>query len=193
MDLEALDNALKASWQSVAMNMNMVRLLLITRGPSEDTRALLSRSETMMQQLMQVKGLSSDKYRDVTFNVCRSEVVTLYGLMGAGQSVLAMEAIRVGKQVKAAATRAANCDEHNGDKMMEAAQRQADAIRRISLKQGLFTLPPALREIARLRLDNPEMSLKELGELMDPPVGKSGVNHRMRRLMEILDGENPEN
>ena len=120
-------------------------------------------------------------------------IADMLALMGAGQSVLAMEAIRVGKQVKAAATRAANCDEHNGDKMMEAAQRQADAIRRISLKQGLFTLPPGLQEIARLRLDNPEMSLKELGELMDPPVGKSGVNHRMRRLMEILDGEEPAN
>lgn len=80
MDLEALDNALKASWQSVAMNMNMVRLLLITREPSEDTRALLSRSETMMQQLMQVKGLTADTYalgylrpgNDMT--VCRVEV-----------------------------------------------------------------------------------------------------------------------
>ena len=80
MDLEAMDNALKASWQSVAMNMNMVRLLLITRGPSEDTRALLSRSETMMQQLMQVKGLTADTYalgylrpgNDMT--VCRVEV-----------------------------------------------------------------------------------------------------------------------
>ena len=120
-------------------------------------------------------------------------IADMLALMGAGQSVLEMETIRVGKQVKAAATRAANCDEHNGDKMMEAAQRQAEAIRKISLKQGLFTLPPALREIARLRLDNPEMSLKELGEMMDPPVGKSGVNHRMRRLMEILDGETPEN
>ena len=120
-------------------------------------------------------------------------IADMLALMGAGQSVLDMEAIRVGKQVKAAATRAANCDEHNGDKMLAAAQKQADAIRRISLKQGLFTLPPGLQEIARLRLDNPEMSLKELGELMDPPVGKSGVNHRMRRLMEILDGEDPVN
>ena len=95
-------------------------------------------------------------------------IADMLALMGAGQSVLDMEAIRVGKQVKAAATRAANCDEHNGDKMLAAAQKQADAIRRISLKQGLFTL-------------------------MDPPVGKSGVNHRMRRLMEILDGEDPVN
>ena len=80
MDLEALDNALKASWQSVAMNMNMVRLLLITRGPSEDIHALLSRSETMMQELMHVKGLTTDTYalgylrpgNDMT--VCRVEV-----------------------------------------------------------------------------------------------------------------------
>ena len=117
------------------------------------------------------------------------EIADILALMGAGQSVLDMETIRVGKQVRAAATRAANCDEHNGDRMLDAAQRQSEAIRRISLKQGLFTLPPALREIARLRLENPELSLKELGEMMDPPVGKSGVNHRMRRLMEILNTE----
>ena len=69
--------------------------------------------------------------------------------------------------------------------MLDAAQKQAEAIRQISLKQGLFTLPPALQELARLRLENPELSLKELGEMLDPPVGKSGINHRMRRLMEV--------
>ena len=64
---------------------------------------------------------------------------------------------------------------------------QAEAIRQISLKQGLFTLPPALREIARLRVENPDLSLQQLGEMLDPPVGKSGVNHRLRRLMEIAE------
>ena len=62
MDLEKMDNALRASWQSVAQNMNMARLLLITLGPSDTTRALLSRSESMMQELMQVKGLTTDTY-----------------------------------------------------------------------------------------------------------------------------------
>ena len=116
------------------------------------------------------------------------QIADMLALIGAGQSVLAMETIRVGKQVKAAAVRAANCDEHNGEKMLDAAQKQAEMIRQISLKQGLFTLPPALQAVARLRLEHPELSLKELGEMMNPPVGKSGVNHRMRRLMEI--GEN---
>ena len=94
---------------------------------------------------------------------------------------------RIQKQLRAAAVRAANCDEHNGERMLDAAQKQAEAVRRISLKQGLFTLPPALREVARIRLENPDLSLKELGEMLDPPVGKSGINHRMRRLMEIAE------
>ena len=96
-----------------------------------------------------------------------------------------MENIRINKQLRAAAVRAANCDEHNSEKMLDAGLKQAEAIRQISLKQGLFTLPKALRDLARLRLENPDLSLKELGEMLDPPVGKSGVNHRMRRLMEV--------
>ena len=113
------------------------------------------------------------------------QIADMLALMGAGQSVLLFEETRVHKQVRAAAVRAANCDEHNGEKMLDAAQKQAETIRMLSLKQGLFTLPPALQKIARLRLENPDLSLKELGEMMDPPVGKSGINHRMRRLMEI--------
>ena len=80
MELEQMDKALKASWQTVAQNMNIVRLLLITRQPSEDTQTLLSRSEAMMKELMQVKGLTTDTYtlgylrpgNDMT--VCRVEV-----------------------------------------------------------------------------------------------------------------------
>ena len=115
------------------------------------------------------------------------QIADALALMGAGQSMLQMENTRIQKQLRAAAVRAANCDEHNGERMLDAAQKQAEAVRRISLKQGLFTLPPALREVARIRLENPDLSLKELGEMLDPPVGKSGINHRMRRLMEIAE------
>ena len=80
MDIEAMDKALKASWQTVAQNMNMVRLLLLTHEPNESTHALLSRSEEMLHELMQVKGLTADTYalgylrpgNDMT--VCRVEV-----------------------------------------------------------------------------------------------------------------------
>ena len=112
------------------------------------------------------------------------QIADVLALMGAGQGVMDLENTRIRKQLRAAAIRAANCDEHNGERMLDAAQKQTEAIRQLSLKQGLFTLPPALQELARLRLDHPELSLKELGEMLDPPVGKSGINHRMRRLME---------
>ena len=146
----------------------------------------------VLEKLLDKCGLPFHSYtrkgQQVVYFKGAQQIADMLALIGAGQSVLAMETIRVGKQVRAAAVRAANCDEHNGEKMLDAAQKQAETIRQISLKQGLFTLPPGLQAVARLRLEHPELSLKELGEMMDPPVGKSGVNHRMRRLMEI--GEN---
>ena len=146
----------------------------------------------MLEKLLEKCELPFHTYmrkgQQVVYLKGAQQIADMLALTGAGQSVLEMETIRVGKQVKAAAVRAANCDEHNGEKMLDAAQKQAETIRQISLKQGLFTLPPGLQAIARLRLEHPELSLRELGELMDPPVGKSGINHRMRRLMEI--GEN---
>ena len=115
------------------------------------------------------------------------QITDLLALMGASQAVLSVENLRVGKEMRAQATRAANCDEHNGERMLNAAQEQARAIRMISIQRGLFTLPPGLRELARLRIENTDVSLQELGEMMDPPVSKSGVNSRMRRLMKIAE------
>lgn len=127
------------------------------------------------------------KGRRVVYLKGAQQIADILALMGASGSVLDMENIRVSKQLRAAATRAANCDEHNSDRMLDASTRQMEAIKAISLKEGLFTLPPALQQLARLRLEHTELSLTELGALMEPPVGKSGVNHRMRRLMEIAE------
>ena len=115
------------------------------------------------------------------------EISDMLALMGASGGVMEMEKIRVNRQTRLRASRAANCDEHNGERMLDAAQRQARACRDISLRVGLFTLPPALREMARIRMENPDMSLAQLGEMMDPPISKSAVNHRLRRLVEIAD------
>ena len=145
----------------------------------------------MLEQLLEKCGLPYHCYerkgKQVVYLKGAQQIADALALMGAGQSMLQMENTRIQKQLRAAAVRAANCDEHNGERMLDAAQKQAEAVRRISLKQGLFTLPPALREVARIRLENPDLSLKELGEMLDPPVGKSGINHRMRRLMEIAE------
>jgi len=113
------------------------------------------------------------------------QIADVLALMGASSSLLELENIRISKQMRGAANRAINCDEHNSERMVQAAAEQFEACKRISIELGLSSLPKGLQEAARLRLDYAELSLTELGQLMNPPVGKSGVNHRMRRLMEI--------
>ena len=83
--------------------------------------------------------------------------------------------------------RAMNCDNANLQKQMDASSTQVEAIRRLLESDKLSTLPPGLQEIAMARINNPDASLTELGQMLDPPIGKSGVNHRMRRLMTYLD------
>ena len=125
------------------------------------------------------------KGQNVMYLKGAQQIADMLALMGASQAVLGMENIRITKQMRAEANRASNCDEHNSERMLNAADEQIEAIKLISIQRGLFTLPPGLQEIARLRLEHTSLSLSDLGQLLDPPVGKSGVNHRMRRLMDI--------
>ena len=107
-------------------------------------------------------------------------------MMGGTNSVFAMEDIRIRKQARGAANRAINCDEYNFQRMLDAADTQVEGIRRYVIVKGMRSLPPALQEIAQKRLDNADLSLVELGQLFEPPLSKSAVNHRMRRLMDIV-------
>ena len=83
--------------------------------------------------------------------------------------------------------RVVNCETANLSKIVNTAVRQVEAIKKIDSKMGLKNLPDNLREIAELRLKNPEMSLADLGRLLKAPIGKSGVNHRLKKLEEIAD------
>ena len=80
--------------------------------------------------------------------------------------------------------RAMTCDSANLQKQMNASGEQLRAIERLAKRDGLKGLPKALQEIAIARLNAPDLTLEQLGQTLDPPLGKSGVNHRMRRLME---------
>lgn len=153
---------------------------------TEDSE-LLRTMEKLLEKCEMPFHTYNRKGKPVVYFKAAQEIADLLTLMGAVQSVLDLENVRIRKQLRARAVRAANCDEYNGEKMLDTALRQSEAIRQISLKQGLFTLPPALQEIARLRVEHAELSLKELGEAMDPPLSKSAVNHRMRRLIEIAE------
>lgn len=113
------------------------------------------------------------------------QIADMLALIGAHSAMLSFENIRLQKQMHGKAVRMTVCDDNNIDRAGAAAEAQIAALRRLMESPVAETLPPALREAARLRLENPGLSLAELGQLMDPPVGKSGVNHRMRRLMAL--------
>ncbi len=106
-------------------------------------------------------------------------------MMGASRAVMELENLRITKQMRGDANRASNCDEGNSEKQITSAHRQIDAIKLVSIHRGLFTLSPVLQETARLRLEHPEVTLEELGQLMEPPVGRSAVHHRLKRLEQI--------
>ncbi len=106
-------------------------------------------------------------------------------IMGASTAMFDMMNAKIVKEIRNAANRKANCETANIEKTVNAASPQVAAILKIQDKKGLDSLPPQLREMAEIRLENPDLSLSELSELFDPPISKSGVNHRLKRLMQI--------
>lgn len=124
------------------------------------------------------------------------DVSDMLTLMGAAQSVLMLHNVRIKKDVSNRVNRQLNCDSSNINRVMETALKQIEDIRYIDDELGLEKLPAALREVAEARLNNAATSLAGLGEMLVPPVGKSGVNARLRKISEIANklrsGENLE-
>ena len=114
-------------------------------------------------------------------------IADILNIMGAHKSLLLFEEMRVEKNVRNAINRKVNFETANINKTVGAAQGQIDAIKYISMNVGLGHLAPPLREIAEIRLDNETLSLTEIGELLNPPLSKSGVNHRLRKICKIAE------
>ena len=114
-----------------------------------------------------------------------SQISDVLNVMEAHVALMKFENIRIYKEMRNSVNRKVNCEAANISKTTEAARRQRQDIMYIRDNLGIGNLPDHLQEIARMRLDNPDVSLKELGELLHPVLGKSGVNHRLRRLSEI--------
>ena len=104
--------------------------------------------------------------------------------IGAPAAAMDIMTAKVDKEIRNGANRAMNCDMANVNKTVDAALEQIAGIRRLESSGRLAQMPEKLRQAARLRLENPEMSLQQLAERSDPPVSKSCMNHRMRKLME---------
>lgn len=115
------------------------------------------------------------------------QVVDLLNVLSAHQSLLETENIRIVKGLRNSVNRIVNCETANLDKTVTASVRQVEAIRHIQRTVGLDRLPEPLRQLAEARLNYPDASLKELGDILEPPVGKSGINHRFRKIEAIAE------
>lgn len=114
-------------------------------------------------------------------------IVDLLNVCEAPVSLMRLENLRILKEMRNSVNRRVNCETANIAKTVNAASRQMDDIEYLEVHYGFQNLPESLQQMAEIRLEHPDMSLKELGECFDPPIGKSGVNHRLRKLSELAD------
>ncbi len=116
-----------------------------------------------------------------------SAIVDLLNVCEAPVSLMNLENTRILKEMRNSVNRRVNCETANIAKTVNAAARQVEDIEYIRAHYGFQNLPDSLREMAEIRLENPDAPLKELGEYFTPPIGKSGVNHRLRKLSELAE------
>lgn len=121
------------------------------------------------------------------------EISKFLAFIGAQKSVLKYEEIRVMREIRNNVNRQVNCETANLNKTISASVMQIEAINYLKKVKKYEELPTGLQEIAELRLEYPEMSLKDLGSLLENSLGKSGVNHRLKKIIEIADEAKKEN
>ncbi len=114
-------------------------------------------------------------------------IIHFLNLIGAHQALFRFEDVRIMKDMRNSVNRLVNCETANLNKTIGASLRQMENIRFLSDNMGLDQLPPKLREVAEIRLQNPDINLKEIGEMLGGKVSKSGVNHRLRKLDEMAE------
>ena len=115
------------------------------------------------------------------------EISKFLALIGAGKAVMNFEDIRIRKEMRGKVNRIVNCETANLNKTINASIEQIEAINKLK-KNGKFNkLNENLKEIANLRLENPDMALSDLGKKLSKPLGKSGVNYRLKKIMEIAN------
>jgi DNA-binding protein WhiA len=116
-----------------------------------------------------------------------SQIADMLRIMEAPLALMEFENVRIVKEMRNSINRQVNCEAANLGKTISAAVKQVEDIKFICSKVGLENIPEGLAETAKKRLEYPEATLKELGEFMDPPLGKSGVNHRLKKLSELAE------
>ena len=115
------------------------------------------------------------------------QISTFLACIGASKAVLKLEDIRIFKEMKNNVNRMVNCETANLGKTVDAAVKQIEDIKFLQKMNKFDELQLEVKEVALLRLEHPESSLKELGEMLVEPIGKSGINHRLKKIQDLAD------
>ena len=127
------------------------------------------------------------KHYQIVYIKDSENIIDILTMMGAQMASLEIMNVKMMKDVKNKINRSMNCDNANIDKALGAAERQISDIELIDSTMGLDSLPDTRRDIARIRYENIDFTLKELGAAMEPPISRSGANHRMQKIAEIAE------
>jgi DNA-binding protein WhiA len=129
------------------------------------------------------KSKAAEKY--LVYSKDGEEISKILAFIGASTAVLKFEEIRVYRDMKNNINRIVNCETANLTKTVDASVKQIEAIKKLKQEGKFGTLPDNLKEIAELRIKNPEASLAELGKMLKEPIGKSGVNYRLQTIIKM--------
>ncbi len=151
------------------------------------TQAQASRLQELMKEFETEPKVVERKNYYVVYLKEGSQIVDMLNVMEAYVSLMNLENVRILKEMRNTVNRKVNCETANISKTVNAAVKQISDIEYIRDTEGLDSLPLTLREMAMVRLEYPEAPLKDLGKYMDPPVGKSGINHRLRKLAAVAE------
>ena len=149
-----------------------------------------SNAQKIKEYLMEydIKSNMIEKNNQYAIYLKDSEEISKFlALIGANKSVLKFEEIRVQREMNNKINRIVNCETANLNKTINASIEQIEAIKKLKLSKRFEQLDDSLKEIAELRLNNPNASLIELGKMLKQPVGKSGVNYRLKKIFEIAN------
>ncbi len=151
-----------------------------------DTQQAAQLIDILLVYGIHAKTVVRKKYQ-VVYLKESEEIVELLNVIGAHISLMKLENLRIFKDMRNSINRRVNCETANITKTVNAATKQIADIQYIKEHYGFDNLKDNLRQVAELRLEYPDAALKELGEYLSPPVGKSGVNHRLRKLSELAE------
>ncbi len=190
---------IKDNLQQVCCVKSFIRAAFLTGGSISDPEKtyhleISTRNRNcaeLIREMLQEYGINvkiiTRKGNYVAYIKEGENIVDFLNIVGAHNALMELENVRILKDMRNSVNRIVNCETANLEKTVNASVRQVENIRFIQATLGLDKLPENLVEIANVRLEYSEASLKELGEMLHPKLGKSGVNHRLRKLDEIAE------